>query len=133
MVRSLTQLQDIAGLASEIEATLIHIQELNRLIQENNVTKGWNENGEKLAKKCVTDCEGTLDKLRKLLIKSGAAVGSANFENGLTVKREDIDRRVFDLVVWPFHKPKLARAKQELLKVKLDILLAQHTYQARLR
>jgi hypothetical protein len=110
---------------------LIHIQEIDKLISENSITKGWNENGEKLARKCITDCKAILDKLRKLLLKSGAAVTSADFNKDLTVKKEDINRKVFDYLVWPFHKPKLAGAKQELQKVKLDILLAQNTYWAR--
>jgi len=115
---------DIANLANEIDATVIHVQELNILIQENEKTGGWNENGLKIANKCCTDCKTVLNALRQTLSKSGATITSE------VVTREEINISAFDRFSWPLLKPKLLASKQELQAVKIDILIALNTYKA---
>jgi len=116
---------DIANLANEIDATVIHVQELGKLIDVNDETGGWNENGLKIARKCCTDCEVVLNSLRRTLGKSGAEVPTNE-----VVKRDEINLGLFDRFTWPWLKPKLAASKQELQAVKIDILIALNTYKA---
>ena len=122
----------IASLANEIDSTVIHLGEVDRRIQENDVTHGWSEGGLKLAKKCCTDCEKVIYRLWKLLRKSGAGVGiSEQAGNGeIAVKREDIDLSLFRKSAWPLHKPRFVALKQELVNIKLDILICLQTYTA---
>lgn len=116
--------EDIANLANQIEATVIHIEELNRLILENKNTRGWNENGVKLAKSCCSDLERSLFKLQRLFSKAGAGIASN------IVTRDDIDISVFSRLTWPAHKERLACLKQELVAVKLNILFALALHEA---
>ncbi|KAJ9296200.1 hypothetical protein DTO271G3_5341 [Paecilomyces variotii] len=61
---------DVLSLIGDIEATSRQLADLQQLITRNETTKAWNENGLRNAQKCVTDCEKTIAKLRKLLRKS---------------------------------------------------------------
>jgi hypothetical protein len=92
---------DIANFANEIDATATHIEELDKLIQENNITNGWNANGLKIAKKCST------------------------------VTRDDIDISIFNRLTWLAQKVRLTGLKQDLYRVKIDILLFLNIYKAR--
>jgi len=116
---------DIANLANEIDATATHIEELDKLIQENNITNGWNANGLKIAKKCTTDFEQTLNQLRAVFSKTGAALSSS------TVTRDDIDISIFNRLTWPAQNVRLTGLKQDLYRVKIDILLFLNIYKAR--
>jgi hypothetical protein len=115
---------DITNLANEIGATVIHIQELNNLIEGNSRTWGWSDNGLLLAKKCCTECEKVLIKLRVVFCKSGAVTKGDN------VTRDEIDISIFDRLSWPLLKPRLAVLRQELQMIKIDILIALNTYKA---
>jgi hypothetical protein len=115
---------DIANLANEIEATVIHVEELDKLIEENSITHGWNQNGLKIAKKCCTDCQTALTQLRTVFSKTGAAI------SGNIVTRNDIDISILNRLTWPSQKGRLAILKQDLQRVKIDILIALNTYKA---
>lgn len=84
---------DILSLASEIESTFGHIRDLGDLIEKNDKTHAWSEDGLKNAQKCVRDCERILKKLRKLLQKSTASVTSEKVGSG------DIDVTIFEKFV----------------------------------
>lgn len=115
---------DIANLANEIDATATHIEELDKLIQENNTTNGWNSNGLKIAKKCSIDFEETLNQLRAVFSRSGATLSNKR------VTRDDIDNSVFNRLTWPSQKTRLQSLRQDLYRVKIDILLFLNIYKA---
>lgn len=60
---------DITSLANEIDATVTHIEELDKLISENSAMNGWNANALKIAKKCCTDCQQVWNQLRIVFTK----------------------------------------------------------------
>ncbi|PYH81173.1 hypothetical protein BO82DRAFT_432809 [Aspergillus uvarum CBS 121591] len=146
---------DIANLANEIEATVSHAQELDRIIQENQTTARWSAHGLFLAKKCLQDCQEVIQRLSRLLRRSGgggtipaaaAAAGGRSVVPGTTtatasasdstsdsrtlVSRAEIDLSIFGRLSWPLFKPQLQFLKQELQKIKIEMLLALSTYQA---
>ncbi|RAH47955.1 uncharacterized protein BO95DRAFT_429992 [Aspergillus brunneoviolaceus CBS 621.78] len=145
---------DIANLANEIEATVSHAQELDRIIQENKTTARWSAHGLFLAKKCLQDCQDVIQRLSRLLRRSGgggtmpaAAAGDRSVLPGTTttttrsasdttsdsrtlVSRTEIDVSLFGRLSWPLFKPQLQFLKQELQKIKIEMLLALSTYQA---
>lgn len=82
---------DIADLANEIDATVIYVQELGKLIQDNNKTWGWNENGLKIARKCCTDCGTVLNSFRRTLSEPRAVISTSE-----VVKRDEINSGLFN-------------------------------------
>ena len=114
---------EISSLATEIDATLRQVQELDNLLSANEETKGWNENGVILAKKCRTDAEKVVEKLVKLSGKSGADTPKTG-----TVERKDLDISLFKKVSWPRFKPRVEVVKHELERTRIDILLARDYY-----
>ncbi|KAK1148131.1 hypothetical protein N8T08_010770 [Aspergillus melleus] len=129
---------DVANLANEIEATVLHAQELDKLIQEDELTARWSQQGRYLAKKCLTDCHDVIKRLSDLLRRSGGTTPGMPVLNGANdaesndtkslISRTDIDMSNFNRLYWPLLKPQLQCLKQELQKIKLDILLAVNTY-----
>lgn len=113
---------DILSLASEIDSTFGQLRDLGNLIEKNNKTHAWSEDGLKNAQKCVGDCERILKKLRQLLQKSTVSVTSDKVWSG------DIDVTKFEKFLWPRYKPRLNVWRQELRSVKQDILIAYSTY-----
>lgn len=114
---------EISSLATEIDATLRQVQELDNLLKDNDKTKGWNQNGVVLAQKCRTDAEKSIEKIVKLLKKTGTEIP----ENG-TIERKDIDISLFRRVGWLRFKPQVTVVKQELERTRIDILLARDLY-----
>lgn len=130
---------DVANLANEIEATVSHAQDLDKLIQENKLTSRWSEHGLFLAQKCLTDCHDVIKRLSALLRRSGGTAPGMPVLNGADevesndtkslISRTDIDMSNFNRLYWPLLKPQLQYLKQELQKIKIEILLAVNTYQ----
>ena len=87
---------DISSLISDIEATVGQLRDLGKLIEKNETTKARSEDGLRNAKKCVTDCERIIVKLRKLLNKSAASTTSVE------VKRDEIDVSKLERSLWSF-------------------------------
>jgi hypothetical protein len=116
--------EDILELTSDIDSTLLQLRDLGKLIEQNDITHAWSDDGVMLAKKCVTDCEKVIAKLRKLLKKSTASAASDQ------VTRDEIDVKKFEKALWPLYKPELLVRKQELRSIKQDILIAYATYNA---
>lgn len=113
---------DILSLASQIDSTFGQLRDLGNLIERNNKTHAWSEDGLKNAQKCVGDCERILKKLLQLLQKSTVSVTSDKVGSG------DIDVTKFEKLLWPRYKPRLNVWRQELRSVKQDILIAYSTY-----
>ncbi|KAL8826011.1 MAG: hypothetical protein Q9191_004064 [Dirinaria sp. TL-2023a] len=78
---------DISSSVSDIEATFGQLCDLGTLIERNETTKAWSEDGLPNASKCVIDCEKIMIELRKLLKKSTASAASNE------INRDDIDIR----------------------------------------
>lgn len=114
--------EDILSLASEIDSTFRQLRDLGSLIDKNDKTHAWSEDGLKNAQKCVSDCERILKKPRELLQKSTVSVTSGKVGSG------DIDVTKFEKFLWPIYKPRLDVRRQELRSVKQDILIAYSTY-----
>ncbi|MCJ1250901.1 hypothetical protein MMC30_008129 [Trapelia coarctata] len=117
--------EDILELTSDIDSTFLQLRDLGKLIEQNERTKVWSEDGVKLAQKCVTDCQKVVAKLRKLLKKSTASATSDE------VARDEIDVTKFERALWPIYKPELLIRKQELRSIKQDILIAYASYNAK--
>lgn len=115
---------DISSLVSDIEATLGQLRDLGKLIEKNETTKAWTDDGLRNAKKCVTDCEKIIMKLRKLLKKSTASAASDE------VNRDEIDVSNFERALWPWIKPRLEERRRELQSIKQDIMIAYSAYMA---
>lgn len=113
---------DISSLASDIEATFGQLRDLEKLIQKNETTKAWSEDGLRNAEKCVTDCGRIITKLRELLKKSTASLTSKE------VNRDEIDVTKLERARWPFIKPKLEFRQRELQSIKQDIMIAYSSY-----
>lgn len=121
---------EIASLTNELKATVIHIEELEKLLKENDVTHGWSKGGRFLAVKCITDCDAVLQKLQKLLAKAGSGTASSTVVRRGVVRRGDIVQTRLSTLTWPRLKPRLVAVKTELQKIKLDVLIAQSAYKA---
>ena len=113
---------DITSLISDIEATLGQLNDLVKLIEKNKTTKAWSEDGLKHAKKCVTDCEKIITKLRALLQKSTASATARE------LNRDDIDVSKLERAFWPFNKPQMEVRRKELQRIKQDIMIAYSSY-----
>lgn len=118
---------EVSALATEIDATLRQVQELEALLETNQITKGWNNNGVVLAEKCRDDSVKVVNKLVGLLKKSNAALP----ENG-TIGRQDVNLSLFSRLQWPRFKPKLDVAKREVERTRIDILFVKSLYNAKL-
>lgn len=113
---------DILSLAHEIDSTFGQLRDLGDLIEKNDKTHAWSDYGLKNAQQCVSNSEKIVQKLRKLLQKSSASVTSDE------VRSDDIDVTKFEKLLWPRYKARLEFWRQELRRVKQDILIAYSTY-----
>ncbi|QIW94726.1 hypothetical protein AMS68_000244 [Peltaster fructicola] len=119
--------EDVRSLASELDSTLRHLEELDKLTDSNKQTKGWSENGEKLAENCKQDSIKVVNQLMTLLENSG---NSVQISPDKDFKREDIDLTIFHKASWPVYKPQVEIVKKELQSIKMNILLARDVYKA---
>jgi hypothetical protein len=60
----------IIGLAAELDATIIQVQELNALVASNEAAKSLGDGSRKLAEKCIQDSDRLIKKLVQLLTKA---------------------------------------------------------------
>ena len=116
---------DVSSLSSEIEATLSHLRGLESLITKNEETKAWDKDGLDLARGSITDCERIVKKLRRLLQKASR---KENENEQIAFVKSEIDLTKFERALWPRLKPQLEVCKSELQRIKLNIILAHHSY-----
>ena len=116
---------DIVGLATQIDATLIQVEQLNKLCATSKTAKSLDDNVAKLAETCNSDSERTLKKLIHILAKAGVP-------NDLScaVRPQDIDPSRFSRALWPLWKPQVEVVKRELDSIRLEILLARSCIEA---
>lgn len=116
---------DIISLATDIEATLTQAQELDDLVASNETSKLLNERGLKLAEKCRNDSKAMVQKLLKLLTKTGVPEREAQ-----AIAINDIDASRFRRAAWVLFKPEVTLAKRELDSIKLQMLVARSCIEA---
>ena len=121
--------EDVSSLGSEIEATLSHLRGLKTLIEKNEETEAWDEDGLALAKRSITDCDQIVKKLRRLVSKASWR----NFESDeefdtRSLETSEIDLTLFQKALWPKFKPDLEICKSRLQMIKLNIILAHNAY-----
>ena len=113
--------EDLRNLASKIESTYNDVSELQSLIVVNKATPNWNEWGLARAKRCVDESDFMLQKLAKLLTKSGVARSPDQV-------KADLNPSVWESMLWPFYKPQLREMQDELVLLKIDINSALTTW-----
>lgn len=119
--------EDVQSLAAELDSTLRHLEELDKLATQNTSIKGWNANGEGLVKNCKAEADKVVKELIRLLSKSGNEIAIATDK---VFNRDDIDLKIFNKATWPVFKPKVDLVKRELLLIKLNIFMAREVYNA---
>jgi len=117
---------DVSSLSSEIEATLLHLKGLRKLLTQNERTQAWDADGLETARGAIRDCENIIIKLRKLLRKASWKTTNDNELKGFI--SNEIDLSKFEAALWPRLKPDLDLCKGELLRIKFNILLANDAY-----
>jgi hypothetical protein len=113
--------EDIISLATDIEATLTQIERLTELLKTNKQAKILDDNGVKLAEICRDDSNRIVEKLVKLLTKTGV--------KDQNIKPTDI--KIFSRASWLLLKPRVQVAKRELDSIRIHILLALNCINAR--
>jgi hypothetical protein len=119
--------ESIIGLAAELDATIIQVQELNSLVASSKAAKSLGEGSRKLAEKCVQDSDRLIKKLVELLTKARLPEDPKEIVN---IKPEDIVIDKLTRASWPFIKPQVDVVKSELHLMKTDILVARSCIQS---
>jgi hypothetical protein len=119
--------ESIIGLAAELDATIIQVQELNSLVASSKAAKSLGEGSRKLAEKCVQDSDRLIKKLVELLTKARLPEDPKEIIN---IKPEDIVIDKLTRASWPFIKPQVDVVKSELHLMKTDILVARSCIQS---
>jgi len=117
--------EEISSLATDVEVTLTQVQELDRLVSDNDTTKLLNERGLKLAETCAKDSKLMVEKLLKLLTKTGVPERRSQ-----AIRLDDIDVSRFGRAGWVFLKPQVIVAKRELDSIRLSMLFARSCIEA---
>jgi len=117
---------DVSGLATEIDAVLRQVEELDVLLVDNMQSKVLSDNGVLLAKKGRDDSESIVNKLVNLLKKSGSAAPATG-----TVGRQEIDFSLIRRINWARLKPRLELTRRELEQVRISMLLVKTLYTAK--
>lgn len=119
--------ESIISLASELDATIIQVKELNALVASNKTSADVGEGSLKLAEKCVKDSDRLVKRLVELLTKARLPEDPKAIVN---IKPEDIIVSKLTKAYWPFIKPQVDVVKSELHVMKTEILLARSCIQA---
>lgn len=111
---------DIVSLADDIETTLALVSDLNTLILNNNTTRVFNKNGLRIAKTCLRVAEQIVKELVELLTSVGVPEDKRS-----KIKSEDITVSRFERLGWLRVKRRVKLKREELNKVRLEILVAK--------
>ena len=116
-----TEIRDARGaiyrIGRDICTTSERLEEVGRLIQENNKTKLFSETGIASAVRCSKDCKDIIDDVNKVLAKAGWVPGSADLD------KKNLDISLFETLRWPFVKTQLVDLQADLEKVKASLSL----------
>jgi hypothetical protein len=114
----------IVSLASELDATIIQVKELNSLVRN---SKTASEGSKKLAEKCIKDSDRLVKRLVELLTKARLPEDP---EKIISISPGDIIPSRLTKAYWPFIKPQVDVVKSELQVMKTDILIARSCIQS---
>jgi len=114
----------IISLASELDATIIQVKELNSLVGN---SKTASEGSKKLAEKCIKDSDRLVKRLVELLTKARLPEDP---EAIISISPGDIIPSRLTKAYWPFVKPQVDVVKSELQVMKTDILIARSCIQS---
>lgn len=114
----------IVSLASELDATIIQVKELNALVRN---SKTASEGSKKLAEKCIKDSDRLVKRLVELLTKARLP---DHPEAIIRITPGDIIPSRLTKAYWPFVKPQVDVVKSELQVMKTDILIARSCIQS---
>jgi hypothetical protein len=114
----------IISLASELDATIIQVKELNSLVRN---SKTASEGSKKLAEKCIKDSDRLVKRLVELLTKARLPEDP---EAIISISPGDIIPSRLTKAYWPFVKPQVDVVKSELQVMKTDILIARSCIQS---
>ena len=114
----------IVSLASELDATIIQVKELNSLVGN---SKTASEGSKKLAEKCIKDSDRLVKRLVELLTKARLPEDP---EAIISISPGDIIPSRLTKAYWPFVKPQVDVVKSELQVMKTDILIARSCIQS---
>lgn len=114
----------IISLASELDATIIQVKELNSLVGN---SKTASEGSKKLAEKCIKNSDRLVKRLVELLTKARLPEDP---EAIININPGDIIPSRLTKAYWPFVKPQVDVVKSELQVMKTDILIARSCIQS---
>lgn len=117
----------IIGLAAELEATIIQVNELRSLVENSQSSNVLGEGSIKLAEKCTKDSDRLIKRLVELLTKARLPEDPAAIVN---IKPEDIVVGRLTRAFWPLVRPQVDVVRSELHVMKTDILLARSCIQS---
>lgn len=109
---------EVAELATEMNATLWQVEQLSSLIAQNDTTQTFNVRGIQFAQKCLSESENIIQKLAKLVEKSGSNIIGTGIVTG-----DAIDFTIFKKLRWPAFRPQLEKVKRRLECTRIDICL----------
>ena len=114
----------IVSLASELDATIIQVKELNALVASSNAAS---DGSKRLAEKCIKDSDRLVKRLVELLTKARLPEDPDAIVN---ISPGDIIPSRLTKAYWPFIKPQVDVVKSELHVMKTDILIARSCIQS---
>jgi hypothetical protein len=114
----------IVSLASELDATIIQVKELNSLVASSNAAS---DGSKRLAEKCIKDSDRLVKRIVVLLTKARLPEDPDAIVN---ISPGDIIPSRLTKAYWPFVKPQVDVVKSELHVMKTDILIARSCIQS---
>ncbi|PGH00006.1 hypothetical protein AJ80_09243 [Polytolypa hystricis UAMH7299] len=118
----------ILRISNEIQTTSERLKEVANLVDVNQRTRLFSEEGLQSALRASTECEQVIQEVRLILRKSGY---NKPIPTDCVIDKDEIDISHFTRIKWPFVKPKLAVPRAELQRIKSDLILLFITVMAR--
>ncbi|KAL9023143.1 MAG: hypothetical protein Q9180_008369, partial [Flavoplaca navasiana] len=104
-------------IGNEVLATFACLKDIGEIVDKNDRTKTFSDEGVQSAIRCSEECKTILIELKGVLCK----VGWSQRSDGL--EKEDIDTSLFSKMRWPFLKSKLEVPRADLMRIKVDLTL----------
>ncbi|KAK8223226.1 hypothetical protein HDK90DRAFT_544811 [Phyllosticta capitalensis] len=121
--------EDARKLITEIEFTADVVKQLDRVIDENKHTQGFNDQGLILLQSSRQECEQILGRLRLLVVKSGTKLPpKAKPGEFYKIRAKDIERSIFRTADWVRHKGTFDQVVTDLEGARSRVSIALHTY-----
>ena len=107
----------IQGITNEILTTSGRLKDIGELVERNQQSHIFNEEGINSAVRCSTECSKIIGDIKSVLCKRGWHQGSTPLD------KDAIDISLFSSLRWPFVKTKLDVPRAELQRIKIDLSL----------